>query len=169
MRTPRRSLVIVMVLGVTSGCDAGRRALYAQQSADRLHGIAARPVVCQAGPDCEAKWARAVDFVTRSCRWKLRIATDTLVTTEGPLDTCDPALMLQKTPVSGGLYRLVLTVNGGCWDATASAFEQNFVEYMNGPGGCLGATVHCAPQRCCPVITPVCMPDGGCRSIGGVL
>src|SRR5438132_8161883 len=39
------------------------------------------PVVCRHGPDCDAKWRRAREWVGRHSRWSIREDTDALIVT----------------------------------------------------------------------------------------
>lgn len=70
---------------------------------------ATEPIVCGAGTDCELKWARATQWLQDHSKWKFRNVTDTLITTEGPMDTPDPAFEVTKMPTGDGkTYRVVL-------------------------------------------------------------
>ena len=48
-------------------------------------------VVCRRGPQCDAKWQRALEWVRANSRWNVLEATDAVIRTEGPLDTLVPA------------------------------------------------------------------------------
>lgn len=67
---------------------------------------AAMQVTCSGQQDCEMKWARALDWVQRNSHWKLRSATDMLISTEGPLDTTYAAFEVTKFPIGNGTYEI---------------------------------------------------------------
>lgn len=67
---------------------------------------AAMRVTCSGSEDCEKRWARALDWVQRNSHWKLRTVTDTVITTEGPLDTTYAAFEITKFPLGSGRYEL---------------------------------------------------------------
>ena len=57
---------------------------------------APEPIVCRRGPDCDAKWRRARDWVVAHSRWRIRDDTDALIATEGPDDSRDPAFVVRR-------------------------------------------------------------------------
>jgi len=74
------------------------------------------PLYCTAGKDCETKMALALAWVQDHCRWKLRIANDTVITTEGPMNTTDAAFQITKRPAPGapdGQYLIDFRVGCG--------------------------------------------------------
>lgn len=73
---------------------------------------ASRPMICQQGQDCEVKWSRALVWVQDNSRWKLRIANDSLITTEGPFDTTDASFSINKIPLGNGQYSIAF--RAGC-------------------------------------------------------
>jgi hypothetical protein len=64
----------------------------------KLQKEADQDMTCEAGPDCEAKWSRAREWAEVNTRWEIQTADDTIIKTNGPYDTSDPALILRKTP-----------------------------------------------------------------------
>jgi len=77
--------------------------------------IASRPLTCTKGDDCELRWARALAWVTHNSHWKLRTATEAVITTEGPLDDIWLAYTVLKTPLWNGEYEI--TFQAGVRDA----------------------------------------------------
>lgn len=72
-----------------------------------LRRQADEPILCTAGLDCEMKWARVTTWLQEHSRWKFRNVTETLITTEGPMETEDPAFEVTKMPAGDGkTYRI---------------------------------------------------------------
>jgi hypothetical protein len=70
-------------------------------------------VTCKAGPDCDAKWSRAVSWVTTNSAYKLGTQTDSVIQTKGPSDSDpSPAYTVTKVAKSPGIYEFTFT--GGC-------------------------------------------------------
>lgn len=76
-----------------------------------LQRMAAQPIICEKGQDCEIKWGRSILWITRNSHWKLRQQTDQLITTEGPFDTTDAAFTVNKVPIGNDRYQIVMD----CW------------------------------------------------------
>ena len=93
-------------------CLLGLSACATPQQKAKWEFEASRPVTCSQGSDCEVKWSRALIWVQDHSRWKLRIANDTLITTEGPFDTTDAAYSITKVPTGTGTYTIVF--RAGC-------------------------------------------------------
>jgi len=53
-------------------------------------------VVCRRGPECDAKWQRALEWVRANSRWNVLEATEAVIRTEGPLDTLVPAFTIRR-------------------------------------------------------------------------
>lgn len=66
---------------------------------------ASQPIWCDA-KDCEVKWARATQWLQDNSHWKIRNATETLLTTEGPLGSTFTAYEVTKFPVNHGVYEI---------------------------------------------------------------
>lgn len=104
-----RPIALVAFVLMLPGC-----AELARQQALRQALIeeARQPVVCQKGTDCEYRWGRAVQWVNANSHWKIRTATDFMLSTEGPFDTMWPAYTVQKIPQSDGSYWIAM--EAGC-------------------------------------------------------
>lgn len=67
-------------------------------------------ISCNDKTDCPAKWARATQWVSDNSYYKIRLATDSLITTEGP--TSDPmsamrsAIAVNKVPLGNGTSQI---------------------------------------------------------------
>jgi hypothetical protein len=71
---------------------------------------ASAPITCTAGTDCEVRWSRVTLWLLDHSDWKFRDVTDTLITTEGPMDTmAKPAWQVTKVPTGDGkTYRIAI-------------------------------------------------------------
>lgn len=98
-----------------------------------LARTAAKEVVCNAGLDCEVKWSRGVQWLQDNARWKFRNVTDTLITTEGPLESANAAFEMTKVPRGDGrTYRIVLRAWCGASRCSPSVDElrASFVSFV---------------------------------------
>lgn len=78
-----------------------------------LSQLANTPIYCQGGEDCEVKWGRAILWITQNAYWKIRVQTDNLITTEGPLDAVYAAYQVQKIPLGSNEYQIVMSLGCG--------------------------------------------------------
>jgi hypothetical protein len=82
-------------------------------STARLDAPPPQPITCRAGPDCDAKWSRAIAWVAVNSRWKIQTQTDLLVQTFSSTEgSPNPSYTVTKTAGADGLYEISL--NGGC-------------------------------------------------------
>jgi hypothetical protein len=74
----------------------------------------APPITCRSGPDCDAKWSRAVTWVATNSTYKIQLQTAELVQTMGPLhNDPSPAFTVTRTiGASPGISEISL--RGGC-------------------------------------------------------
>jgi hypothetical protein len=125
-----RSLSLIMII-LLSACAAPTPQQKAQWNLD-----ASRPVTCSKGSDCEVKWSRALSWVQNNSRWKLRIANENLITTEGPFDTPSAAYSITKVANSDGIY--TIDFRAGCGNIFGCVpsilqLQADFVNYVMGP------------------------------------
>jgi hypothetical protein len=74
---------------------------------------APQPITCQAGPDCDAKWSRAVSMIANNAGWKIQTQTDSLIQTYNSTGgSTRPSYTVTKTAIGNGLYEI--TLSGGC-------------------------------------------------------
>jgi hypothetical protein len=123
---------------LTFGVMTGRGTAYrcsteaiAQQEAKRLElerklnelrAKADEPILCTAGLECEMKWARVTTWLQEHSGWKFRNVTETLITTEGPMATADPAFEVTKVPTGDGkTYRIKLRAFCGASSQTVES------------------------------------------------
>ena len=71
-------------------------------------------VVCRRGPQCDAKWQRALEWVRANSRWNVLEATDAVIRTEGPLDTLVPAFTIRRLERSEDPGSEVVVFQAGC-------------------------------------------------------
>jgi hypothetical protein len=110
MRIPDRGLALGICLAL-AGClpiAVTNRFDVAEQ--------ARQAAVCASPEACDAAWARAVDWVSSNCAFRIQTQSDVLVQTEGPLGApnTDVACRLERVPVAEGA-RLELTPSCGNW------------------------------------------------------
>jgi hypothetical protein len=109
-----RSAVLVLCLGL-----AGCLAIAVPLRLD-VASRAARPAVCVTREECDAAWAKAVEWVSQRCAFKIQTQTNELVETAGPSDapSTDVACRLDRVPdpeAEAGTARLELTPRCGNW------------------------------------------------------
>jgi hypothetical protein len=109
------------------------------RQAEELERRASEPVVCEAGADCELKWSRVIPWLQEHSTWKFRNVTDTLITTEGPMETPDPAFEVTKVPTGDGkTYRIAMRAfcgSSGCNRKRIVELRLNFRETLIKPLG----------------------------------
>lgn len=93
-------------------------------------------VYCSGRDDCETKWALATRWLQNHSAYKFRNVTETLITTEGPLQS-DPraAFEITKFPKGGGAYEIQM--RAGCANIfgcqpSISELEDNFMAEVGG-------------------------------------
>lgn len=74
------------------------------------------PVVCRRGPECDAKWRRAREWVVAHSRWPIRQDTDALIATDGPGDTRDAAFVIHRLASATEAGTDVIVFGAGCTD-----------------------------------------------------
>jgi hypothetical protein len=72
-----------------------------------------QPITCTKGPDCDAKWSRAVSWVANNAAYKVQTQTDSIIQTMGPLPD-DPRPAFNITKVATGPASYEITFGGGC-------------------------------------------------------
>ena len=100
-----RILGIVALGAALAGCAA---------TAPQQAALAPPPAItCKLGPDCDAKWSRAVSWVTTNSSYKIKTQTADIVQTMGPTDSSpNSAFTVTKVAQNSGLYEI--TYAGGC-------------------------------------------------------
>jgi len=98
---------------------------------------AGAPITCTAGTDCEVRWSRVTLWLQTHSDWKFRNVTDTLITTEGPLETvAKPAYEVTKIPTGDGkTYRIVMRAfcgKGDC-EKLINILKASFYDEVTAP------------------------------------
>ena len=71
-------------------------------------------VACRRGPECDAKWQRALEWVRANSRWNVLEATEAVIRTEGPLDTLVPAFTIRRLGRSDQPGSDAIVFEAGC-------------------------------------------------------
>jgi PDZ domain len=126
---------VVVGVGLAALCGCAPRMTAQQQAA--VQAEAARPVGCFGADDCQVKWSRALLWVKNNSAYKFQQATDSLISTMGPLpDDPRPAYTITKIANGGG--RFTFDFDGGCdnmFGCVPSLLEAkaSFVAFVMGP------------------------------------
>lgn len=100
-----------------------------------LSNLANKPVYCEGGDDCEIKWGRAITWVLQNSYWKIKVQSDSLITTEGPLNTVYAAYQVQKVPLGNNKYLIDMRLGcGNPFGCVPSVLElkASFVQFVAG-------------------------------------
>jgi hypothetical protein len=66
------------------------------------------PIKCTAGPDCDAKWSRAVSWVASNSSYRIAIQTDSMIQTMGPIkDDSALAYTITKSAIDPKTYQIL--------------------------------------------------------------
>ena len=123
------------VSGAAYFCDAEALKRQAAKSAE-LERVANQKIACTAGPDCEYKWSRVTLWLSNNSSWKFRNITDTLITTEGPLDTSKPAFEVIKMATGDGrTYQISMrpSCGVGCTEKDFLRLRAKFADFVLTP------------------------------------
>ncbi|HLI13410.1 MAG TPA: PDZ domain-containing protein [Alphaproteobacteria bacterium] len=116
-------------------------ALVACQSQPQLSPTAAaalnQPIICHDGADCAIRWGRALTWVTDNSAYRIDQATDSLISTWGPLpDDLRPAFTITKTAQGNGVYLIEFAAGCGnyfgCEPSLAQA-KASFMSFVTAP------------------------------------
>ena len=107
------STITAISLMFIAGCSNPQ---FDRMQANAVASVQNLRITCTDGSDCTTRWARALQWVTENSPFKLRIATDSVITTEGPLDeggySTESAITVNKVSSSDGTSEIVF--NSGC-------------------------------------------------------
>ena len=73
---------------------------------------AAQPLTCSRGPDCEAKWDRALIWVRNNSESTIDTATESIITTHIPQNSSSALITISKTEDDPGTYTIYF--RAGC-------------------------------------------------------
>lgn len=108
------------------------------QQQETYSSTANTPLYCQGGEDCEVKWGAALQWILQNSYWKVRTQSESLIQTEGPLDTVYLAYQVQKIPIGNNRYEI--TMNLGCGNPFTCVpnplqAKADFVSFVSARGG----------------------------------
>lgn len=123
----------ILVAGlVLSGCVT----MTPQQRA-AMQASAARPITCFGPEDCQIRWGRALQWVKLHSAYRFDQASDSLISTKGPLPSSpDSAFTITKLARGGGRYDI--DFSAGCDNfigCIPSVIEEkaSFADYVMAP------------------------------------
>ena len=94
-------------------------------------------ITCQAGADCDAKWSRAIEWITKNSEWRIQRQTDALIQTSSSInDSPSPAFKVTKVAAGApGAYEI--DFSGKCsnmWGCmpTVAAARAKFAAFVQG-------------------------------------
>src|SRR5215469_4503487 len=125
-------LFVVCAFVIIAGCSTDPEQASAPTSASSPVRI-----TCQAGTDCDAKWSRAGEWVTKNSVWGIQSRTDLLIQTSSSInDSPSPGFKVTKVAASEpGTYEITFT--GRCsnmWGCmpTVAAERARFADFVAG-------------------------------------
>ncbi len=145
-------LFVVFAFLIVAGCTIDPEQASAPAPAP---ASAPTPITCQTGADCDAKWARAIEWITKNSAWRIQRQTDTLIQTNSSInDSPSPAFKVTKVAAGGpGAYEIDFAGKcsnmWGCMPTVASA-RAKFADFVTGSAP---APVTSAPPMAAP-LTP---------------
>ena len=94
------------------------------------------PLYCMSAEQCMLYWQRAQVWIANNSRWKIQLATDTLIETyNGVGESRDPGFRLLRVPQSNGWQELELTLACrsmfGC-EHDRATYVASFKRYVRG-------------------------------------
>jgi hypothetical protein len=103
-------------------------------ASSQVQQLPPQPIICMAGTDCEAKWSRAVAWITTNSNLKIQTKTETIIQTTGSVESA-PTPAFTVTKVARGEGRYEITFNGGCGNAsrciaTIAESRARFAEFV---------------------------------------
>lgn len=95
-------------------------------------------ITCKEQQECASKWAKALLWVTNNSVFKLRIANESIIVTEGPIDdfvySTDSAFAINKIPNGSGgatfIFKSYCANRFGC-HPTKEIHLVNFADFVN--------------------------------------
>lgn len=102
----KKLLLAVVLANALTGC-AGVPLSAEQQN------LVTSPIDCRSKSDCDVKWSRAQSYIARSSYWKIRVATDTLIQTEGPMDSMELAYSSTRLLNADGSGEISIVIGCG--------------------------------------------------------
>ena len=97
--------LFVLLAALLSGCAVN-------QGAQQAAADANAPVLCYNADHCSRTWQAAQVWVAKNSAYKMRVVTDSIIQTEGPIGY-DPGLAFQvtKEPAREGAYEIAVAAS----------------------------------------------------------
>lgn len=70
------------------------------------------PITCTDKEDCDHKWQKTQLWIVNNSKWKIKVATDSLIQTEGPFDTTNLAFTASRLNKKDGTG--TIGIRAGC-------------------------------------------------------
>ncbi len=94
---------MVFLLSACAGMSSTQRSQWTRDAGQDL--------TCSKGPDCEAKWDRALTWVKNNSDASIKIANETIITTDYPYASNEAAFSITKTEDYPGTYTINFRAN----------------------------------------------------------
>ncbi len=125
-RMVRHLTIVISLIILFSACATPPQKVQWKQDA-------AQPLTCSKGPDCEAKWTRALLWVENNAKSKIQIANETIITTDFPTYSNNAVISITKTEKDAGIYainfRASCSAIMGC-EPTILELKASFANYV---------------------------------------
>ncbi len=128
-----RKMTRILAVCALAGCANPQ---FDQMQADAVAKVQAVKMTCANEKDCEIKWARSLKWVSDHSAYKLRIANESIITTEGPIDgDVNSAIEITKLPDATGAGEI--DFKSGCGNQfgcvpTHEMLLASFSDFLNG-------------------------------------
>lgn len=80
-------------------------------TADELR-LVQQPIHCTDKADCDEKWQKTQLWIVQNSAWKIKVANDTLIQTEGPFDRMELAFTATRVNTKSGTG--TIGIRAGC-------------------------------------------------------
>jgi len=123
--------ISIFMLFLLAGCATMTPEQIAAKKA--MEANAAKEIICLKGDDCDVKWGRAIDWIKKESKWKIKTQTDNLIQTLG-LDSTDnrhPGFVVFKTPVGSERFRITMDTVCDCFE-NPLLFKASFNTFVLG-------------------------------------
>ena len=125
-RMIRYLTIVVCLIFLLSACATSTQKVQWKRDAEQ-------PLTCSKGPDCEAKWTRALLWVQNNAKSEIQIANETIITTGFPLYNYNAVISITKTEKDAGTYminfRASCSAIMGC-EPTILELKASFANYV---------------------------------------
>lgn len=103
VRNPVIVISLIFLLSACTGMSSTQRSQWTRDAGQNL--------TCFKGPDCEVKWERALTWVKNNAEAPIKIANETIITTDYPYNSKDAYFSITKTENYPGSYTINFRAN----------------------------------------------------------